>query len=161
MKNFSGWRLGAVLWLCIGSANTLVRFLSNNNTAENMGHAVAAVGLPIIFLTFICTSKSQTMRTILGVLSWLFLLGAINQSQNHKIQSKAQVEQHVGSVMNQVMKGDNKPLAASEQSDYDGALRAGYTHIKNARDKFEANTSGITTDDIYTPETFASEKTIS
>ncbi len=162
MKNFSGWRLGAVLWLLVGSANTLVRFLnSNNSTAENMGHAVAAVALPILALTFICISKSQTTRTILGVLSWVFLLGAINQSQHEKPQGKAQVEQHIGAVMNQVMKGDTKPVPASEQNNYDDAVRAGYAYVKTARDKFEADTSGITTEDIYTPETFVSKKAIS
>jgi hypothetical protein len=162
MKNLSGWRLGAALWLCVGSANTLVRFLSDSyNTAENMGYAVATVGLPILCLVFICMSKSQTTRTILGVLSWLFLLGAINQSQNERIQSKAQVEQHVGSIMNQVVKGEAKPLSATEQNNYDDAVRTGYAHVKSAKDKFEADTSGITTDDIYTPETFANKNTIS
>jgi hypothetical protein len=159
MKSFSGWRLGAILWLIVGSTNTLMRFLSSGNTAENMGHAVAAVGLPILFLSFICMSKSQTTRTVLGVLSWLFLLGAINQSQNQKIQSKTQVEQHIGSIMNQVAKGDTKPSV--EHNDYDDAVRAGYAHVKDARDKFESHTTGITTEDIYTAETFADKKAIS
>jgi hypothetical protein len=139
-----------------------VRFLSSSNsTAANMGYAVAAVALPALALTFICTSKSQTTRIVLGGLSWLLLLGAINQSQNQKTQSTAQLEQHVGSIMNQVEKGDTKPLPASEQNNYDDAVRAGFAHVKNAREKFEADTSGITTDDIYTSGTFANKKAIS
>jgi len=130
MKNLSGWRLGAISWLTVGSTNTVMRFRISGITAENMGHGVAAVGLPILFLSFICMSKSQTTRTVLGVLSWLFLLGTINQIQN-------------------------------QHDPYEDATRAGYAYIKAANDKFESQTAGITTKDIYAAETFADKKAMS
>lgn len=142
---------GASLFVIVIFLKGIVHVAVSGWSAESFGYLIGMLLIPILILVAVLSEKSsKSVKLVMGILAWVFALGSMSQYK-----PQPTVEQHVGSIANEVMNGAPK---THDTAPYDDALRATLTYIAEAKKAHAANTDGVDLDNVYTVESFASEE---